>query len=67
MAFLVDSYVEDEAPNAKGGVDKRTVLKLDRRLALSKWRSCRFLATRTLSPLAQKIATDLATVLERRI
>ena len=33
MAFLVDAYHEDEAPNAKGGVDKRTVLKLDPRLA----------------------------------
>ena len=29
MAFLVDAYVEDEAPNTKGGVDKRVVLKLD--------------------------------------
>ena len=27
MAFLVDAYTEDEAPNAKGGVDKRTVLQ----------------------------------------
>ena len=26
MAFLIDAYAEDEAPNAKGGVDKRTVL-----------------------------------------
>ncbi|MDU0479256.1 glycine--tRNA ligase [Staphylococcus chromogenes] len=33
MAFLIDAYTEDEAPNAKGGVDKRVVLKLDRRLA----------------------------------
>ena len=33
MAFLVDAYHEDEAPNAKGGVDKRTVLRLDPRLA----------------------------------
>ncbi|MDT3767490.1 glycine--tRNA ligase [Gleimia hominis] len=33
MAFLVDAYCEDEAPNTKGGVDKRTVLKLDPRLA----------------------------------
>ena len=33
MAFLVDAYAEDEAPNAKGGVDKRTVLRLDPRLA----------------------------------
>ena len=33
MAFLVEAYTEDEAPNAKGGVDKRTLLKLDKRLA----------------------------------
>src|SRR3954463_10309603 len=33
MAFLLDAYTEDEAPNAKGGVDKRLVLRLDRRLA----------------------------------
>ena len=33
MAFLVEAYAEDEAPNAKGGVDKRTVLRLDHRLA----------------------------------
>ncbi|MDY3126611.1 MAG: glycine--tRNA ligase [Corynebacterium sp.] len=33
MAFLVDAYTEEEVPNAKGGVDTRVVLKLDRRLA----------------------------------
>ena len=33
MAFLVEAYSEDEAPNAKGGVDTRTVLRLDPRLA----------------------------------
>jgi glycyl-tRNA synthetase len=33
MAFLVDSYDEDEAPNSKGGVDKRVVLRLDYRLS----------------------------------
>src|SRR5690606_13650608 len=27
MTFLVDAYTEDEAPNTKGGVDKRIVLK----------------------------------------
>ena len=41
MAFLLDAYVEDEAPNTKGGVDKRTVLRLDSRLAhRSRWPSC---------------------------
>lgn len=33
MAFLVDAYTEDEAPNAKGGMDRRVVLKLDYRLS----------------------------------
>ena len=33
MAFLVDAYDEEEAPNAKGGTDKRVVLRLDGRLA----------------------------------
>ena len=33
MAFLCDAYTEEEAPNAKGGTDVRTVLQLDRRLA----------------------------------
>ncbi len=33
MAFLVEAYTEDEAPNAKGGVDTRTVLRLDPRLS----------------------------------
>ncbi len=33
MAFLIEAYTEDEAPSAKGGTDKRVVLKLDPRLA----------------------------------
>ena len=33
MAFLVEAYTEDEAPNTKGGVDKRIVLRLDPRIA----------------------------------
>ncbi|BAW92934.1 glycyl-tRNA synthetase [Actinomyces sp. Chiba101] len=33
MAFLVEAYHEDQAPNTKGGVDTRVVLKLDARLA----------------------------------
>ena len=33
MAFLVEAYTEDEAPNTKGGVDTRVLLKLDPRLA----------------------------------
>ena len=33
LAFLIDSYREDEAPTAKGGVEKRAVLGLHRDLA----------------------------------
>ena len=44
MAFMVDAYTEDEAPNTKGGVDKRIVLKLDPRLAPVKARTEELLA-----------------------
>ena len=50
MAFLVEAYVEDEAPNAKGGVDKRVVLRLDRRLAPVKAAVSRCPATRSSRP-----------------
>ncbi|MDQ3991124.1 MAG: glycine--tRNA ligase, partial [Actinomycetota bacterium] len=33
LAFLIDAYREEEAPNAKGAMEKRTVLKLHRDLA----------------------------------
>ncbi len=33
LAFLLAAYDEDEAPNDKGGTEKRTVLRLDPRLA----------------------------------
>jgi len=33
LAFLIDAYTEDEAPNAKGVMEKRALLKLDRRLS----------------------------------
>ena len=33
LAFLMDGYTEDEAPNAKGDLEKRTVLRLDPRVA----------------------------------
>jgi glycyl-tRNA synthetase len=33
LAFLLDAYAEDEAPDAKGKLEKRTVLRLDSRLA----------------------------------
>ena len=59
MAFLVDSYYEDEARNSKGGVDTRTVLRLDRRLAPIKVAVLPLSRNEQLSPLAQKVADDL--------
>lgn len=59
MAFLVDAYHEDEAPNTKGGVDKRTVLRLDRRLAPVKAAVLPLSRNEQLSPAARKLADDL--------
>ena len=59
MAFLVDSYREDEAPNAKGGVDKRTVLGLDPRLAPVKAAVLPLSRNADLSPKAKDLATEL--------
>ena len=59
MAFLVDAYHEDEAPNAKGGVDKRVVLKLDRRLAPVKVAVLSLSKKETLTPVAEKVAAEL--------
>src|SRR5699024_7222131 len=59
MAFLVDAYTEDEAPNAKGGVDTRTVLKLDRRLAPVKVAVLPLSKKQELAEPAEKIAAQL--------
>jgi glycyl-tRNA synthetase len=59
MAFLLDAYTEDEAPNAKGGVDKRLVLRLDRRLAPVKVAVLPLSRNAELSPKARDLATAL--------
>jgi glycyl-tRNA synthetase len=59
MAFLVDAYSEDEAPNTKGGVDKRTVLRLDRRLAPVKVAVLPLSRNEQLSPVAKDLAARL--------
>ena len=59
MAFLVDAYTEDEAPNAKGGVDVRTVLKLDPRLAPVKAAVLPLSRNEKLSPKARDLAAEL--------
>ncbi|WP_207457547.1 glycine--tRNA ligase [Desertivibrio insolitus] len=62
MAFLVAAYAEDEAPNTKGGVDKRTVLRLDRRLAPVKAAVLPLSRNEQLSPVARGLADDLRKV-----
>jgi len=59
MAFLLDAYREDLAPNAKGGVDKRAVLSLDRRLAPIKVAVLPLSRNPDLTPKARDIATVL--------
>jgi glycyl-tRNA synthetase len=59
MAFLVDAYAEDEAPNTKGGVDVRTVLRLDYRLAPVKAAVLPLSRNEDLSPVARNLAADL--------
>jgi glycyl-tRNA synthetase len=59
MAFLIDAYTEDEAPNTKGGVDKRTVLRLDHRLAPVKVAVLPLSRNADLSPKAKDLAAEL--------
>ncbi len=62
LAFLLEAYDEDEAPNAKGGVDKRTVMRLDKRLAPVKVAVLPLSRNADLSPKAR----DLAAALRKR-
>ncbi|MFT3943094.1 MAG: glycine--tRNA ligase [Ancrocorticia sp.] len=59
MAFLTEAYTEDEAPNTKGGVDKRVVLKLDPRLAPVKAAVLPLSRSEKLSPVARELAAKL--------
>ncbi len=59
MAFLTEAYTEDEAPNTKGGVDKRIVLKLDPRLAPVKVAVLPLSRSADLSPMARELAASL--------
>ncbi|MCW7991595.1 glycyl-tRNA ligase, partial [Streptomyces platensis subsp. clarensis] len=59
LAFLLDAYIEDEAPNAKGVLEKRTVLRLDHRLAPVKVAVLPLSRNADLSPKAKGLAADL--------
>ncbi|GAA2205604.1 glycine--tRNA ligase [Nonomuraea monospora] len=62
LTFLLDAYTEDEAPNAKGVMEKRTVMRLDHRLAPVKAAVLPLSRNADLSPKAR----DLAARLRRR-
>ncbi len=59
MTFLVEAYAQDEAPNTKGGVDTRTVLRLDPRLAPVKAAVLPLSRNEDLSPKARDLAAML--------
>jgi len=59
LAFLLDAYDEDQAPNAKGGVDTRTVLRFDPRLAPVKVAVLPLSRNEALSPKAKDLAAEL--------
>jgi glycyl-tRNA synthetase len=59
LAFLLDAYSEDEAPNAKGVLEKRTVLRLDKRLAPVKAAVLPLSRNPDLSPKARELAAAL--------
>ena len=59
LAFLLDAYDEDEAPNSKGGVDVRTVLRLDPRLSPVKVAILPLSRHADLSPKARDLAAQL--------
>jgi glycyl-tRNA synthetase len=62
LAFLMDAYAEDEAPNAKGGMDKRTVMRFDKRLAPVKAAVLPLSRNADLSPKARDLAAELRQV-----
>ncbi|MDP9426340.1 MAG: glycine--tRNA ligase [Actinomycetota bacterium] len=59
LAFMLDAYAEDEAPNTKGGVDTRVVMRLDRRLAPVKAAVLPLSRNERLSPVARDLAARL--------
>ena len=59
LAFLLEAYTEDEAPDAQGKMEKRTVLRLDPRLAPVKVAVLPLSRNADLSPKARDIAAKL--------
>ena len=56
LAFLIDAYREEEAPTASGKMEKRTVLRIDKRLAPHKVAVLPLSKHADLAPIAEKLA-----------
>ena len=56
LTFLIDAYTEDEAPNAKGGMEKRTVLRARPPARAGQGRGAAAVAQRR--PVARRPATS---------
>jgi len=59
LVFLMDGYAEDEAPDAKGKPEKRTVLRLDHRTAPLKAAVLPLSRNAELSPIARDLSSEL--------
>ena len=59
LAFLIDAYREEQAPTAEGKMDKRTLLRLDKRLAPVKVAVLPLSKHGDLVPVADKVAADV--------
>ncbi|GAA3749610.1 glycine--tRNA ligase [Salinactinospora qingdaonensis] len=59
LTFMLDAYYEDEAPNAKGKMEKRAVMRLDPRLSPVKVAVLPLSRNSDLSPKARDLARQL--------
>lgn len=59
LAFMLEAYAEDEAPNTKGGVDTRVVMRFDHRLAPVKAAVLPLSRNADLSPKARDLSAEL--------
>jgi glycyl-tRNA synthetase len=59
FAFLIDAYREEEAPTAAGKLERRTVLRLDHRLAPIKVAVLPLSKHADLTPVAEKVAAEI--------
>ncbi|MGH2790467.1 MAG: glycine--tRNA ligase [Actinomycetota bacterium] len=59
FAFLIDAYREEEAPTASGKIEKRTVLRIDKRLAPNKVAVLPLSKNADLAPASEKLAAEV--------